>query len=127
MPEQTDDPNMESFYCPICNDFLPESTYLKIIFKSENTKWFANMITHYRHHHITSWNKNWEKNGHNYRNSYHFGNYHEEKNKINERAKRQIIKKCKDFIIEHNFEKDDFLNLYYNEDKTIELISKIFR
>ena len=84
-------------YCPICNRWFEGSSYLFEEFKDdEKAIWLSNMVTHYRHTHITSWNKCWGYGGRFYRSGW-FGDYDTEKQKVNERAKRQIIRKAKDF------------------------------
>lgn len=114
------------FYCPICNRNYTVSNYLKETFK-DNTKslWFANMVTHYRHEHITSWNKCWGHNGNYYRSKW-FVDYDNEKSKVNERAKRQIIRKAFDFMVQMDFQRSDLLLLKGNEKETIELFDKKF-
>ncbi|MDD2200417.1 MAG: hypothetical protein PHX84_02090 [Candidatus Shapirobacteria bacterium] len=87
----------DDIICPICGETSQCSDYLKKIFKDEKVLWFANMVTHYQHDHITSWDKCWGKNGYRYRQGW-FGDYDEEKAKVNERAKRQIIRKCENFV-----------------------------
>jgi hypothetical protein len=113
------------FWCPMCKEWDTLSDYLMKIFK-DNPKslWFANMVTHYRHSHITSWNKCWGYGGKNYRRGW-FKDYEDEKSKVNERAKRQILRKCKEFMKFHKFSTDDILILENNSSKTIELANKI--
>lgn len=100
---------LQSFYCPLCKTIFSESEHLKKSIDGERRRWFANMITHYRHHHIQSWNRMWNKSGGaKYQTAAHFGDYDVEKEKINERAKRQIIRKCKEYLKLHQFTADDF-------------------
>ncbi len=82
------------------------------------------MITHYRHHHITSWNKCWGRHGGYYRGHW-FGEYEEEKKKVNERAKRQIIRKGKKVLQEIGIKPTHFSILQNTEDKTMELALKV--
>jgi hypothetical protein len=57
-------------------------------------RWIANMITHYRHIHISSWNKMWEKkNGSSYRQAAKFTDYDNEKNKGKRAGKKANCKK----------------------------------
>ncbi len=116
--------NNKLAYCPICGKYFESSEYLNSIFKSENSRWFANMVTHYRHNHITSWNKCWGHNGGYYRRGW-FKDYGVEKSLVNERAKRQILRKCKNYILENNFIKDDLLALQGNTEETINLFDKV--
>ncbi len=111
-------------YCPLCGKYFESSEYLNSIFKNENSRWFANMVTHYRHNHITSWNKCWGHNGGYYRRGW-FKDYGVEKSLVNERAKRQILRKCKNYILENNFIKDDLLALQGNTEETINLFDKV--
>lgn len=112
--------------CPICGQMFSCSEYLKGVIKDEKVLWLANMITHYRHNHITSWNKCWERNGGYYRNGW-FGDYNEEKKLVNERAKRQIIRKAKEFLIENEFTVEHFEQLQDSTEKTIELAKKYLK
>ena len=114
-------------YCPICNVRFEGSDYLKTIFEDERALWLANMVMHYRHTHITSWNKYWGYGGWYYRQASHFGNYDEEKAKVNERAKRQIARKCKEYIVNNNVNKDVFMMLQNTTEETIKLVEKIFK
>jgi len=83
------------------------------------------MVTHYRHNHLISWNKMWGKNGHNYRKGWYFSEYAEKKTDVNERAKRQILRKCKDYMIANGFTADHVKQLTETDEKTIELYQKI--
>ena len=112
------------FYCPMCEKYFNESEYLRKVIETEKTLWLANMVTHYRHHHIKSWNRCWSYRSGNYYRSGWFGDYEEEKSKVNERAKRQIIRKCTAYLIHFNIEVKDFEGLQYNDDATIELAKK---
>lgn len=110
------------FYCPICNREYKESNYLAEAITDIKVRWLANMITHYRHDHITSWNKCWAEYGNNYRRGW-FGDYEEEKKKVNERAKRQIIRKCFAYLSEHGINADHFQILQNTTPETLELIN----
>lgn len=108
------------FFCPICKKYNKQSEYLRTVIADEKTLWLANMITHYRHQHISSWNKCWGKNGSRYRSKW-FTDYDYEKAAVNERAKRQIIRKCKSYLIENKIELKHFQMLPQNEDATLVL------
>lgn len=111
--------------CPICGEMVNESEYLEQRFKDQpEVNYLAHMITHYRHHHITSWNKCWGRNGGYYR-GYWFGDYEEEKKKVNERAKRQIIRKGKKVLQGIGIKPSHFLELANTEEKTMELAVKV--
>lgn len=111
--------------CPICGEGVTKSDYLEEIFKnSPKVNYLAHMVTHYRHNHITSWNKCWGPNGRYYRANW-FGDYDEEKKKVNERAKRQIIRKGKETLRKLSIRSSDFLELQGTEQMTIDLAIKI--
>jgi hypothetical protein len=113
------------FYDPIKGTFYPLSEYLTSVF-AENQKalWLANMITHYRHNHIEWWNKCWGRNGGRYQGNW-FGEYEEEKRKVNESSKRQIIRKCRDYMIYHHIGVEVFQLLDNNDPKTLVLAEKL--
>ena len=112
-------------YCPICKHYFDGSEYLKTVFlDDEKALWFANMVMHYRHSHITSWNKCWGYGGRYYRSGW-FGDYDEEKAKVNERAKRQILRKCKDYLKANGFTKDVLDKLQNTTEETREVAMKI--
>ena len=118
-------PRNKTVYCPLCDSSFPCSDYLESVIKNEKTLWFANMITHYRHNHITSWNKCWGYRGNAYRSKW-FQDYDTEKMLVNERAKRQIIRKAKNFLIDNKFNSFDFELLQGNSRATIDLVNKTF-
>lgn len=110
--------------CPICSRKVEQSDYLNQIFKDEpEVNYLAHMVTHYRHNHIDSWNKCWGRHGSRYRSNW-FGDYDEEKKKVNERAKRQIIRKGKDILNRLGILPEHFGRLQNTEVKTLELARK---
>lgn len=114
-------------YCPICKKYFQGSEYLDTIFKDdEKILWLSNMVTHYRHTHITSWNKCWGYGGGYYRGHW-FGDYDEEKAKVNERAKRQIIRKCADYLKYYGFNTEDFKKLQNTTNETIIVAEKLLK
>ena len=115
----------DNCYCPICKRYFESSDYLATVIEDDRVLFIANNITHYRHTHIESWNKCWGRYGGYYRNAAHFGNYDEEKAKVNERAKRQIIRKGKDYLKLQGITSKHFESLQNNENKTLELARKI--
>jgi hypothetical protein len=115
------------FYCPQCNDYFKASEYLNSAIEDEKVRWLANMITHHRHEHITSWNKMWGRNGGSYTSGWYSGDYEEEKSKINERAKRVLMRKHTDFLIEHGICVEHFLKLEGNDESTIALAKKMLK
>lgn len=116
-----------SFYCPISDDYFELSEYLKNIFR-DNPKalWFANMVTHYRHNHISWWNNCWGANGNRYQGNW-FKDYDDEKKKVNESSKRQIIRKCHEYMNFHEITIDDLMELTENEKKTILVAEKFLK
>ena len=111
-------------YCPICKRYFLASDYLREAIVDDKVRFIANNITHYRHTHITSWNKCWGRMGGYYRAAAKFGNYEEEKHKVNERAKRQIIRKAKDYLIIQGITSKDFCGLQHNDNETLALAEK---
>ena len=118
--------NRYTVYCPICDERFDGSDYLKTVFKDERSLWLANMVMHYRHDHISSWNKCWGRYGYYYQRAAHFGNYDEEKTKVNERAKRQIVRKCKDYVVSNNINADIFKMLQNTTEETLKVVEKAF-
>lgn len=110
--------------CPICGRHFTPSEYLVKVF-TDNPKalFIANLVTHYRHKHITSWNKCWGENGNYYRRDW-FCDYAKEKQKVNERAKRQIIRKAADTLIKLGITSATFKCLQYTDEKTFALAGK---
>jgi len=117
----------KSFYCPMCNKRFDTSDYLTSVFRDdERALWLSNMVMHYRHNHITSWNKYWGRYGWYYRQAAHFGDYDEEKAIVNERAKRQIARKCPKYIIANDINKDVYSRLQGTTAETISTVEKIW-
>ena len=109
-----------SAICPICEGEFVFSAFLDTVIPDEKTRLIANLITHYRHMHQASWNTSCH---------YIFAMYGQEayeKSKIdhNNRAKRQIIRKCKNWLIENEISAKNFFELQNNDEKTIQLINK---
>jgi hypothetical protein len=110
--------------CPICGQKVKESEYLNEYFRYEpKVNYLAHLVTHYRHYHITSWNKCWGYHGASYRKNW-FGDYDYEKRKVNERAKRQIIRKGKRVLREIGIKAEHFKSLSYTEAKTLDLAQR---
>lgn len=122
---ELDDNHQYIIFCPICDHYFYGSEYLYgIFYDDKKALWFANMVMHYRHTHITSWNKCWGYGGRYYRSGW-FGDYDEEKAKVNERAKRQILRKCKTFLRENKFSPDILDKLQNTTDETRKVAIKI--
>jgi hypothetical protein len=114
----------DSVFCPICNSYFAGSSYLKKEIIDQKVLWIANMITHYRHNHITSWNKCWGRHGGSYRVGW-FTEYEEEKKKVNERAKRQIFRKCQRYMNANGIGFEHVEKLQTNSSKTLDLAKKL--
>ena len=92
-----------SFFCPICGEYYWQSAYLSGLDFDEKTKWLANMVCHYRHVHIPSYdfackNKVYAQKIVRH-NEYEY--WKEMKIKTNERAKRQIWRKIGKYMLLH--------------------------
>lgn len=110
--------------CPICGGEYKFSEYLHTAISDEKIRLIANLITHYRHEHQKSWESQYK-----YISSYCQNSefeYAKAKSEHNNRAKRQILRKCKGWIEENKLTKNHFLALQDNDEKTIELINKSF-
>ncbi len=113
--------------CPICNHFFRTSDFLNNEIHDEHVRWLANMVTHYRHVHLKSWDKMWGHNGHYYRHGWYDGDYESHKKDVNERAKRQILRKCKKYMIDNGFSTEHVMQLQNTDEKTIELYDKLLK
>lgn len=107
-------------YCPLCQTYFQESDYLRSVIADNGTLWIANNITHYRHNHIESWNKCWGYGGGRYRSGW-FGDYDNEKRKVNERAKRQLIRKAGGYMRAKFITSKHFEGLEHNDPETLQL------
>ncbi len=116
-----------TFYCPLCGKRFETSEYLGQVFKGKDkVLWLANMVTHYRHNHISSWNKCWGWHGRAYREAAHFGNYDAEKSIVNERAKRQSARKCPQYIISNGIDHDVYSKLQGTTEETLKLVDSVW-
>ena len=110
--------------CPLCSRKVEQSDYLNELFSEEpEVNYLAHLVTHYRHNHIASWNRCWGRHGSRYRRNW-FGDYDEEKAKVNERAKRQIIRKGKVILNQVGILPEHFARLQNTEPKTMEVARK---
>ena len=106
--------------CPICGEEFLFSEFLNDAIQDTKTRLVANLITHYRHNHQKSWN---------YNSQYISSTWGEEayqraKIKMNNCAKRQILRKCQKWIVENRLSKETFLQLKDNDEKTLVQIQK---
>ena len=108
--------------CPICDQIFAFSEYLNEIFPSKQMRLLANLITHYRHSHQSSWNKSCHYI------SQYLGEdaYQKAKKEHNNRAKRQILRKCKEWLFFNKIEAEHFFALKDNDQATIDLIAKVY-
>jgi len=106
------------FYCPLCDRYYPTSEYLETVFSDRRAEYVANMVTHYRHHHINYYNDSVE-----YVSRFH--DYDTFKEMVNNRAKRQIIRKTKDYLRENGITSDVFAELQSTDEKTMELAERV--
>ncbi len=115
-------------FCPLCNKWFAGSPYLSTVFTDERSLWLANMVTHYRHTHIESWDKMWGRYGGYYQQAahYHDEDYEDRKSEINERAKRQIARKAAEFLRDNNVDTEVFRSLQGTCEKTIKVVDDIF-
>ena len=113
-------------YCPVCGQPIQfSSDYLYKVFGNSWAYWFACLITHYRHEHISYYDKAWSIP--NYREKVkEYKSYEQFKQLVNNRAKRQIIRKI---LKDNNLTTSGKINLIksclqlqFNDDKTIQLI-----
>jgi acyl-homoserine lactone acylase PvdQ len=115
---------LKDFLCPICFSPMKRSEYLmQVLGDNPKMEWLANAITHYRHYHITSWNKCWGRHGNSYRKKW-FKNYEDEKKRVNERAKRQIIRKAFRELYQLGITADDFKSMKNTDEDTLRVAMK---
>lgn len=89
------------------------------VFTRPQTPWLATMVMHYRHDH-----RSWDCQ-HGYISRVHGEEtYQCQKAKVNNEAKRQIIRKCPDYLLAVGVEVDDFRALRSIDDQTIELATR---
>jgi len=120
--------NVEKLYCPICQSFDANgSDYLLRIFDETHTYWIACLVTHYRHFHIRYYDRSWRYPWYREKNK-EYTSHEEFKKKVNNRAKRQLIRAImKDKNLTASGKAvlvESFKKLMYNDEKTEELITK---
>lgn len=118
--------NDGTFLFPIDGQYYPQSDYLRTAIEDEKVRWIANCVTTYRHTQISSWDKMWQRGrrGKAYQKAAKFGDYDEEKAKVNERAKRQLIRKCYPVFKQMGIEAKHFMELQNTDWETIALANK---
>ena len=120
-------------YCPVCMDFNFSiySDYLYDVFKDDYFAYMAAvLVTHYRHGHISYYDRSWKYPWYREKNK-EYKSYEEFKILVNNRAKRQILRKIKK---DKNIKQDAkislvkaFKKLQFNDEKTDELVEKILK
>lgn len=105
-------------YCPLCKSRFEGSYYLRDTFPDDRRYWLAAMIMHYRHVHIVYYNRGVSHQSRK-------GQYGEYKRLVNERAKRQLLRKCEIFLKKWGFTVSDFEGLEGTERKTLKLAVKV--
>lgn len=116
------DTEIAEIYCPMCDKYFDGSTYLCEQIKDDKVLWIANMVMHYRHNH-TKYDNTWSARGYGSKNLTE-DTYNTEKGKYNERAKRQIIRKCKDYMNYFSIGIKHIILLEKNDQKTMEIAKK---
>jgi len=113
--------------CPLCDRSINRSDYLGEIFADEpEVEWLANLFTHYRHDHIISWNNCLGRHGSRYRGHW-FGDYESEKIKVNERAKRQLIRKGHEIFRLNGVTPEHFERLQHTSIETKGVAQKLLK
>ena len=108
------------FYCPICDRYYSCSSMLFLLYQNDGrVEWLSNMVTHYRHVHNKTYNTDVSKP---------LGEieYLEIKQGANETSKRQIARKCYEYMCSFNIGLRDLLLLTNNSAQTVELYEMIF-
>lgn len=122
---------VELVWCPKCGKSFSSKGYLNFIFRKDRAGLHAAaMVTHYRHTHVVSHDRAWSNR--NYANAIPVYNYDEYKAKVNNQAKRQLIRSIARHIKENTYPETApidgrklilaFRALQENDGKTIQLI-----
>lgn len=80
------------------------------------------MVTHYRHAH-----RAWDKSAGYLVRMYGRATYERQKNKVNEQAKRQIIRKAKDYMRHHGVTQAHLETLQHTTEETMKIAGKYLR
>ncbi|GEM_PF-2887745 len=116
---------LNKYRCPLCG-YEPEwSYYLYKVFKNDiYSQVAANLVTHYRHVHIKYYDRAWQSKA--YRKKIPMYDYDGQKELVNNRAKRQMIRALVKKKPENWREIiRGFRNLKYNDAKTQELLQSM--
>lgn len=113
-------------YCPICNKKFDASQNANSQNDNQHTRWFKNMISHFKDAHVTSLN-NYLGPYNNHYIGYWFKNHDKVESIVNEKVKRQILKKTKLFLNKEGFTLDHFASLGNHSNETMQLASEILK
>ncbi len=114
------------FTCPICFGLASHSEYLHEIFKDDPwAEYAACLVTHYRHQHVTYYDKSWRSWRYASKNP-EYKNHNQFKIIVNNRAKRQLIRAARKTFSRVESDKliNGFAKLQYNDEATIKLIKE---
>ena len=106
-----------AFYCPLCEEYLPRSSKVQSVDFPSAVEWLTHMVMHYRHDHMRYYERNVRKLDSHRR-------YQNFKHMVNEKARRQIIRKCWRFLLEHDIRASHFEQLQGTGKKTLALARK---
>lgn len=109
-------------WCPLCGAWKNQSTHLRKALPDVRVRWFANMVTHYRHEH-RKWDAQCDYLDRQYGRESVV--YEAQKRTINEQAKRQILRHARHFLRLHRFRPEHVAALQHTEAKTLELAYKL--
>lgn len=119
---------MMDFICPICMKKVRHSEYLHSVFPSQPySEWVANLTTHYRHEHISYYDKSWRSWAYASKSEYKYMTHDDFKAKVNNRAKRQLIRAIQRTTWNRTIKRaliEGFRGLQSNDKETIEMIDK---
>lgn len=103
--------------CLLCGEEIT-SAHLDGAIADDKAYYMACMVMHYRHEHVRYYN-----NSVGYVSRHH--DYESFKSKVNERAKRNIIRKCMEILRANGVTSETFLLLENNDSETIKLAKKL--
>jgi hypothetical protein len=105
--------------CPLCQQPIEESVYLASVISDERVLYLANLVTHYRHNHV-SWDDSWR-----YMQRRHpMWDYDKAKSIFNERAKRQYIRKAHEYLVSLGITADHFSQLQNTTEETLKVANR---
>ena len=112
------EPMLKLDMCCLCGARIGSEFLAQVFPCNPRVYYLAVMVGHYRHNHVKYYD-----NGVGYASRYHdYGTF---KSLVNERAKRQIVRKAKQFLIDHGFTPKDFEDLPGTDPTTLALAKKL--